>query len=313
MPLREAQFGGLECAVIISKFVTSVAYTVVFWAVITGWCTLERPRVTSSLVTESKNSWNGWRKNCYSFLPHWNDKCLENSKNFIEVPKKKIFMLHKISSRPVSSWIWVFLCWFEVSIIWLGICRQMASCNVNTNNLCRVIGLCSNWGNTEGLGKRRACQNLVSVYTQLIPFYSKLSFSSSDMFSYSDQVKLVCNTEKWRFVGQPHLPVMLHWYNKEKVICEYIFELIYIAKPPILLSLSQQIYEVLWTSDDARNVGKGLSCEQSWPKESWMGNFCVLSFFFFIAHCSSSLPFDLYHSVNWAYISFKFLYHTYHI
>lgn len=121
----------------------------------------------------------------------------------------------------------------------------MASCNVNTNNLCRVIVLCSNWGNTEGLGKRRACQNLVSVYTQLIPSYSKLSFSSLDIFSYSDQVKLVWDTEKWRFVGQPHLPVMLHWYNKEKVICEYIFEMIYIAKPPVCLSLSQQIYKML--------------------------------------------------------------------
>lgn len=66
----------------------------------------------------------------------------------------------------------------------------MASCSVNKNNLCRMIGLCSNWGNTEGLGKRIACQNLVSVYTHLIPSYSKLSFSFRGMFSYSDQVRL---------------------------------------------------------------------------------------------------------------------------
>lgn len=77
-----------------------------------------------------------------------------------------------------------------VSIIRLGICRQMASCSVNKNNLYRMIGLRSNWGNTEGLGKRIACQNLVSVYTHLIPSYSELGFSSSGMFSYSDQVRL---------------------------------------------------------------------------------------------------------------------------
>lgn len=56
------------------------------------------------------------------------------------------------------------------------------------------VGLCSNWGNTEGLGKKIACQNLVSVYTELIPSYSKLSlffFFSSGMFSYSDHVELV--------------------------------------------------------------------------------------------------------------------------
>lgn len=53
-----------------------------------------------------------------------------------------------------------------------------------------MIGLCSNWGNTEGLGKWIACQNLVSVYTHLIPSSSKLNFPSSGMFSYSDQVRL---------------------------------------------------------------------------------------------------------------------------
>lgn len=110
-PIKESKFWGSKCAGFFSYDLVTIQHPRYFRGVIT-WCRLERPHVISSLVIESKNSWSGWRKNCYHSLPPWNDNCLENTQNDIEVPKKvNIYSAHK-SFRSVSRRIWLFFCWF---------------------------------------------------------------------------------------------------------------------------------------------------------------------------------------------------------
>lgn len=94
------------------KPVALTAFTVVVWAVITGWCRLESPNVTSSMVTESKNSWNGWRNPCHPGMINAGKALVI----LLKCQKSKCFSIQK-SLRPASSWIWLFLYWFEISII----------------------------------------------------------------------------------------------------------------------------------------------------------------------------------------------------
>lgn len=151
------------------KLTALTACTVVVWVVITGWCRLENPNITSSVVTESKNSWNGWRDLCHPGMINAGKALII----LLKCQKSKYFSIQKSFRLPVAefdySWVGLRFLLFN----WVFADRWPLVVLIKTT----YAGLCSNWGNTEGLGKKIACQNLVSVYMQLIPSYSKLSLS----------------------------------------------------------------------------------------------------------------------------------------
>lgn len=191
-----------------------------FWGVITR-CRLERPRVTSSLVIESKNSWSGWRKNCYHSLPPWNDKCLENSQNDIEVPKKvNIYPAHK-SFRSVSSWIWLFFCWFLL-FDWVFADRWPLTVLIKTTYVewlgCIVIGEILRIRKENSLPKNKC----LFIHIQFLLTAMKLFFFRYVQLLWSGKAT-VWDTEELKFVGQTHFPATFHWSNKEKCIFEFDF------------------------------------------------------------------------------------------
>lgn len=158
-------------------------------------------------------------------LPPWNDKCLEKSQNYTEVPKKvNIYSAHK-SFWSVSSWIWLFFCWFLL-FDWVFGDRWPLIVLIKTTYVerlgCIVIGEILRISKENSLPKPNVFLCIFNSFLQQM----KLFFFRYVQLLWSGKAR-VWDTEELRFVGPTHLPVTFHW-SKKSVFLSFIL----IAKIP---------------------------------------------------------------------------------
>lgn len=177
---------------------------------------------------------------------------LGKHQNDIEVPKKvNIYSAHK-SFWSVSSWIWLFFCWFLL-FDWVFADRLPLIVLIKTTYVewlgCIVIGEILRIRKENSLPKPNVCLYIFNSFLQQM----KLFFRYVHLL-WSNKAR-VWDTEELRFVGPTCLPVTFYvTFQKYTFMC--IFK-------PVLLHPCQQMSKMLWTPNNARKAEMRLNCEWS--------------------------------------------------